>query len=180
MIPKQFRNLPIHLILILAVIIFAFPVYFAFIGSTWDAGTIGRGQMPLNPGPYLVENYTNALTSARGERIIGYPVQVLLWNSLLMALTIAIGKIVISILSAYAVAFFRFPLRMFFFAMIFLDVDVAHRSSHRTNVQSDERFGTHQHVCRLDNSLDGVCHRHAPVSPILFDDSRRVRRGGKD
>jgi sn-glycerol 3-phosphate transport system permease protein len=120
MIPKQFRNLPIHLILILAVIIFAFPVYFAFIGSTWDAGTIGRGQMPLNPGPYLVENYTNALTSARGERIIGYPVQVLLWNSLLMALTIAIGKIVISILSAYAVAFFRFPLRMFFFAMIFL------------------------------------------------------------
>jgi sn-glycerol 3-phosphate transport system permease protein len=120
MIPKQFRNFPVHLILIVAVIVFAFPVYFAFIGSTWDASTIGRGQMPLTPGPNLVENYTNSLTSARGGRIIGNPVQALLWNSLMMAVAIAVGKIFISILSAYAVAFFKFPLRMFFFAMIFL------------------------------------------------------------
>ncbi len=120
MIAKYTRNLPAHLILISAVLIFAFPVFMAIIGSTWDAARIGRGQMPLTPGPYLIENYTNALTSARGERIIGYPVQVFLWNSLKMALAIAIGKIVISILSAYAIAFFRFPLRTFFFVMIFL------------------------------------------------------------
>lgn len=120
MIAKQTRNLPAHLILIAAVLIFAFPVYLALIGSTWDAARIGRGQMPLTPGPNLVENYTNALTSAQGGRIIGYPVQVFLWNSLKMALAIALGKIVISVLSAYAVAFFRFPLRTFFFAMIFL------------------------------------------------------------
>lgn len=120
MIAKQLRNLPAHLILIVAVIVFAFPVYLAVIGSTWDAGTIGRGQMPLTPGPDLIDNYTNALTSARGGRIIGNPVQFLLWNSLLMALAIAFGKIIISVLSAYAVAFFRFPLRMFFFGMIFL------------------------------------------------------------
>jgi len=120
MMAKLFRNFPAHLILIAAVIIFAFPVYMALIGSTWDAAIIGRGQMPLTPGPNLVENYTNALTSARGGRIIGYPVQVFLWNSLRMALAIAIGKIIISILSAYAVAFFHFPLRMFFFGMIFI------------------------------------------------------------
>ncbi len=120
MIAKYTRNLPAHLILISAVLIFAFPVFMALIGSTWDAARIGRGQMPLAPGPYLIENYSNALTTARGERIIGYPVQVFLWNSLKMALAIAIGKIIISILSAYAVAFFRFPLRTFFFAMIFL------------------------------------------------------------
>ncbi len=120
MIPKPLRNLPIHLVLSIAVIIFAFPVFLAFIGSTWDAGTIGRGDMPLTPGPLLIENYTNALTTGRGSRVSGYPVQVLLWNSLQMALAIAIGKIIISILSAYAVAFFKFPLRMFFFAMIFL------------------------------------------------------------
>lgn len=117
---KNLRNIPAHIILIIAVIVFAFPVYLALIGSSWDAGTIGRGQMPLTPGPYFVENYTNALTSASGNRIIGHPVQVFLWNSLWMALAIAIGKIVISILSAYAIAFFRFPLRMFFFGMIFL------------------------------------------------------------
>ncbi|MCU0503176.1 MAG: ABC transporter permease subunit, partial [Anaerolineae bacterium] len=117
---KQRRNLPVHLILIAAVLVFAFPVYLALIGSTWDAGRIGRGQMPLTPGPDLIENYTNVLTSARGGRIIGNPVQALLWNSLKMALAITVGKIVISILSAYAVAFFRFPLRRFFFWMIFL------------------------------------------------------------
>ncbi len=120
MTAKQVRNFPVHLILIIAVIIFAFPVYLALIGSTWDAARIGRGQMPLTPGPNLIENYTNALTTARGNRIIGYPVQVFLWNSLKMALAIAIGKIVISVLSAYAIAFFRFPLRTFFFGMIFL------------------------------------------------------------
>jgi sn-glycerol 3-phosphate transport system permease protein len=120
MIPKQLRNLPVHLTLIAAVIVFAFPVYLALIGSTWDAGVIGRGQMPLTPGPYLVQNFANALTSARGGRIIGNPAQVLLWNSLKMALAVTIGKIGISILSAYAVAFFKFPLRTFFFGMIFL------------------------------------------------------------
>jgi sn-glycerol 3-phosphate transport system permease protein len=60
------------------------------------------------------------LTSARGGRIIGQPVQLLLWNSAKMAVAIAVGKIIISILSAYAVAFFRFPLRTIFFGMIFL------------------------------------------------------------
>jgi len=120
MIARQTRNLPVHLVLITAVILFAFPVYLALIGSTWDAGVIGRGQMPLTPGPLLIPNYTNALTSAQGSRITGYPVQVLLWNSAKMALAITIGKIVISILSAYAIAFFRFPLRSFFFALIFL------------------------------------------------------------
>ncbi|GAB4513638.1 MAG: sn-glycerol-3-phosphate ABC transporter permease UgpE [Anaerolineae bacterium] len=117
---KYVRNLPAHLILITAVVIFAFPVYLALIGSTWDAAVIGRGQMPLTPGPWLVQNYANVLTSAQGMRVSGYPVQILLWNSLRMALAITIGKIAISILSAYAIAFFRFPLRSFFFVLIFL------------------------------------------------------------
>ncbi len=120
MIPKPLRNLPVHFVLIVAVVVFAFPVYLAFIGSSWDAGIIGRGQMPLTPGPDLVENYTNTLTSAQGGRVKGIAAQLLLWNSFQMAVAIAVGKIVISILSAYAVAFFRFPLRMFFFAMVFL------------------------------------------------------------
>jgi sn-glycerol 3-phosphate transport system permease protein len=76
--------------------------------------------MPLTPGPNFVENYTNILTSGQGIRTKGIAVLPLLWNSLQMALAIAIGKIVISILSAYAIAFFRFPFRMFFFVMIFV------------------------------------------------------------
>jgi sn-glycerol 3-phosphate transport system permease protein len=109
-----------HVVLILGVIIFAFPIYLAFIGSTHDAATIGRGQMPLTMGPDLVKNYQQALFSGRGERVLGTPAVTLLQNSAYMAIIIMVGKIAISILSAFAVVFFQFPLRMFFFWMIFI------------------------------------------------------------
>jgi sn-glycerol 3-phosphate transport system permease protein len=109
-----------HFILCLGVVVFAFPIYFALIGSTHDAATIATGRMPLVPGPHVVENYRHALTSGTGFRVSGSPVRRLLLNSLIMAVVIAVGKIAISIISAYAVVFFAFPLRMFFFWMIFV------------------------------------------------------------
>lgn len=109
-----------HLALILGVLLFAFPIYLALIASTWDAGTIGRGALPLTPGPFGAENYTQVWTSGEGERVRGVPVQIMMLNSFIMALAIAVGKIAISILSAYAVVFFSFPLRMAFFWMIFI------------------------------------------------------------
>lgn len=109
-----------HFSLIIGVAIFAFPVYMALIGSTHDLGTIARGQMPLTPGPHAFDNYTQALTSGEGERVKALPVGQMMRNSLIMALVIALGKIAISIISAFAVAFFEFPLRMFFFWMIFV------------------------------------------------------------
>lgn len=118
--PKRSESWIPHFILILGVVIFAFPIYFALIGSTHDAATIATGRMPLIPGPHGVENYWHALTSGTGFRVSGSPVGRLLLNSLIMALVIAAGKIAISIISAYAVVFFNFPLRMFFFWMIFV------------------------------------------------------------
>jgi sn-glycerol 3-phosphate transport system permease protein len=107
-------------VLILGVVVFAFPIYFALIGSTHDAATIATGRMPLLPGTHAIENYWQALTSGSGERVSSPPVRSLMFNSLVMALVIAVGKIAISIISAYAVTFFNFPLRMFFFWMIFV------------------------------------------------------------
>jgi sn-glycerol 3-phosphate transport system permease protein len=109
-----------HFVLIMGVVVFAFPIYFALIGSTHDAATIATGRMPLLPGGHTLENYRQALTSGSGMRVSGSPVQTLLFNSLVMALIIAVGKIAISIISAYAVVFFAFPGRMFFFWMIFI------------------------------------------------------------
>ena len=109
-----------HAVLLFGVAIFAFPIYVALVGSTWDAATIGRGSMPLVPGPLGIENYVAAWTTGSGERVVGVPVGGMLWNSLLMALVIAFGKIGISLISAYAVVFFSFPGRMFFFWMIFV------------------------------------------------------------
>ena len=109
-----------HLVLILGVAVFAFPIYVALLGSTWDAGTIGRGRLPLVPGPDGWANYDQALFGDRGGRISYVPVSQMMWNSFVMAMVITVGKIVISLLSAYAVAFFRFPGRMVFFWMIFI------------------------------------------------------------
>jgi sn-glycerol 3-phosphate transport system permease protein len=112
---------PAHLILLLGVLIFVFPVYVAVVGSTHDLGTIARGEMPLRPGPHAIENYQQAWSSGEGERVKGTaPVSRMMLNSLIMGAVIAAGKIAVSIISAFAVAFFEFPLRMFFFWMIFI------------------------------------------------------------
>jgi sn-glycerol 3-phosphate transport system permease protein len=102
------------------VVVFAFPIYFALIGSTHDTATIAIGRMPLSPGSHLIDNYWQALTRGSGARVSSAPVQTMMFNSLIMALVIALGKIAISIISAYAVVFFAFPGRMFFFWMIFV------------------------------------------------------------
>jgi sn-glycerol 3-phosphate transport system permease protein len=114
------RRWTAHLVLILGVVVFVFPIYMAVVGSTHDVGTIGRGNLPLVPGRFAGENYWQALTYGSGQRVQGTPVARMLTNSLVMATVIAVGKIVVSILSAYAVVFFRFPLRMVFFWMIFV------------------------------------------------------------
>ncbi len=118
--PKRSESWIPHCILSMGVVIFAFPIYFALIGSTHDAATIATGRMPLLPGGHTLDNYWNALTSGTGFRVSGTPVRTLMINSLIMALVIAVGKIAISIISAYAVAFFHFPFRTFFFWMIFV------------------------------------------------------------
>src|SRR3954447_1097516 len=99
-----------HIVLCLGVLILAFPVWLAIVASTWDAGTIANGTMPLTPGPFGPENYSRTLLA--GARSAGEPVGRMLFNSFVMAMAIALGKISISIISAYAVVYFRFPFRM--------------------------------------------------------------------
>ena len=94
-------------------------IYYTFVASTHSLQTILRPPLPLIPGDQFIENYSTALFGGIG-RIGGVSVGTLLWNTTVMALGIAIGKIIISILSAYAIVFFRFPFRMTFFWMIFI------------------------------------------------------------
>ena len=108
-----------HVVLIAGVILVAFPLYVTFIASTQTYEQIVNVPMPMVPGDKMVENYTQALTSG-SERGSSAPVGTMLKNSLIMALGVAIGKIAISIISAFAIVYFRFPLRDFFFWMIFV------------------------------------------------------------
>ena len=116
---KSIGNVVPHLILWIGIAIVAFPVYLAFIGSTHDAATIANGQMPPTPGPYFFENYYRTIfvgTSMTTREPIG----TMIINSFVMAIGIAVGKISISIISAYAIVYFRFPFRMWFFWVIFV------------------------------------------------------------
>jgi sn-glycerol 3-phosphate transport system permease protein len=116
---RTFGDRLAYIILSLGVLVVAFPVYLTFIASTWDAATIINGQMPLYPGPHMVENYYRTLfigTSGTTRE----PVLNMMFNSFVMAMAIAIGKIFISVLSAYAVVYYRFPFRMAAFWLIFL------------------------------------------------------------
>ena len=108
-----------HAILILGVILVAFPLWVTFVASTLTYDQIVTVPMPLVPGDQLIENYTHVLRSG-SEKGSSAPVSTMLLNSLIMATGVAVGKIVISILSAFAIIYFRFPLRNFFFWMIFV------------------------------------------------------------
>ena len=108
-----------HAILIIGIVIVAFPIYYTFVASTHSLQTILRPPLPLLPGDRFFENYSTALFGGIG-RIGGVNVWTLLFNTTVIALAIAVGKIVISILSAYAIVFFRFPFRMTFFWLIFI------------------------------------------------------------
>jgi sn-glycerol 3-phosphate transport system permease protein len=116
---RPFNNILPHLILWLGILIVGFPVYLAFVGSTHEASVIANGQMPLTPGSHFLENYYRTIfigTSGTTRE----PVSTMLFNSLVMALVIACGKIFISILSAYAIVYFRFPFRLAAFWIIFV------------------------------------------------------------
>jgi len=108
-----------HLVLIAGVAIIALPLYVGFVGSTLSFDQVTSVPMQMTPGTHLLENYKAVLTSGStaGSKA---PVGQMMWNSLVMALAIAIGKIAISILSAFAIVYFRFPLRRTFFWMIFV------------------------------------------------------------
>jgi sn-glycerol 3-phosphate transport system permease protein len=108
-----------HAILWGGIAIVAFPIYLAFVASTLTNQAIAQAPMTLLPGAYGVENYRDALLRGGVQRL-GSPVMSMMWNSLVMALVITAGKIAVSIISAYAVVFFRFPGRMFFFWCIFI------------------------------------------------------------
>lgn len=113
---RPFLDLLTHLILIAGVVIVAFPLYVTIVASTQTAQEVARAPMSLWPGSHFIENYRAVLMGTDGTP----PVARMMWISTVMAVVIAVGKIAISMLSAFAVVYFRFRFRMFFFWMIFV------------------------------------------------------------
>jgi sn-glycerol 3-phosphate transport system permease protein len=95
-------------------------VYITFVASTRTTEEIIHPPMPMTPGPHLVENYRTVLEGTREGQGSKAAVGRMMTVSLVMALCIAVGKIAISLLSAFAIVYFRFPFKQFFFWAIFV------------------------------------------------------------
>ena len=111
-----------HAVLILGVLVIAFPLYLAFVASTQSqAQIVSSKPLSLIPGTHALETYRIALFG--GENSAGGsfpPVLPMMWVSLVSALVITVGKIAISLLSAFAIVYFRFPAKGLVFWMIFV------------------------------------------------------------
>ncbi len=107
-----------HVMLIIGVLVVLFPLYVAFVAATLDDKQVFQVPMTLVPGGHLWENIRNIWQGGVGN--LKVPFSLLLLNSVIMALAITCGKIAVSVLSAYAIVYFRFPLRSLFFWLIFL------------------------------------------------------------
>jgi len=110
-----------HLVLGLGVLVIAFPVYVTLVASTQTSQEIVQAPMSLLPGGNMLETYRVALVG--GETSYGAkvaPVGRMMWVSLVSALVITIGKIAISLLSAFAFVYFRFPGRSLCFWLVFV------------------------------------------------------------
>ncbi len=114
---RPFLTVLTHLFLIAGVIVVIFPVYIAVVAATHGPLALSSGAMPMLPGGELINNITQVLTETR--RGVA-PFWLMAWNSLMMAVLITVGKIAISIISAYAIVYFRFPGRLLVFWLIFI------------------------------------------------------------
>ena len=108
-----------HAFLIIGVVFTVFPMWLAIAASTQSADVFMSGRLSLLPGDQGWINYKRVLfEGVSSTRAI--PLWHMLANSFVMAMVIATGKIVISILSAFAIVYFRFPFRGFAFFVIFM------------------------------------------------------------
>ncbi|TDN67720.1 sn-glycerol-3-phosphate ABC transporter permease UgpE [Paraburkholderia sp. BL10I2N1] len=107
-----------HAVLIIGVVLVAFPVYVAFCAATMNEHQVFSVPLALAPSTHLFDNIATVWSHGSGNA--ASPFGRMLLNSLVMALVITIGKIAVSMLSAYAIVFFRFPFKNLSFWLIFI------------------------------------------------------------
>ncbi|MBT6415843.1 sn-glycerol-3-phosphate ABC transporter permease UgpE [Candidatus Puniceispirillum sp.] len=117
---RRFLRIVTHIVLILGIAIIAIPIWIMLVGASHDGVRMLQVPVPLMLGDQFWVNFNAALFGTGLEGTETAPVWLMLLNSLIMALSITFGKIIISLLSAFAIVYFRFPMRMLCFWMIFV------------------------------------------------------------
>ncbi|ARB93902.1 sn-glycerol-3-phosphate ABC transporter permease UgpE [Legionella longbeachae] len=107
-----------HGFLCIFILLMLLPVYLALVAASNDGSIMMQSHIPMIPGPLLVKNLKAVMT--KGLSVTGgEPITFMLFNSLFMALAIAVGKIVFALGSAFALVYFDFPFKKLCFALIF-------------------------------------------------------------
>jgi sn-glycerol 3-phosphate transport system permease protein len=107
------RLLGRHGLLLLCVAVTCFPVLYALLVSTFDFQQVFIYPPRLIPGTSLLENVRLAWTKVGLGRLLA--------NSLLISISVALGKIGLSILAAFAFTYFRdFPGKNILFVVILI------------------------------------------------------------
>lgn len=115
---RQIKHLAAHLFLVLFIGFLCLPLYLALVAASHDAASLMHAPLPVLPGRELFHNMSTVLGS--GLAVTGgEPIIYMLWNSLIMAMSIALGKIVLALGSAFALVYFKFPFKKICFAVIF-------------------------------------------------------------
>jgi sn-glycerol 3-phosphate transport system permease protein len=112
---NRFLDALAHLVMLAGIALVAFPLYMAWVASTHSMAELLQSPMPLTPGHEGWSNYQAVLAGGNGPSFAR-----MLWVSLVTAVVIAVGKIAVSLLSAFALVYFQFPLRKTVFAAIFI------------------------------------------------------------
>lgn len=109
-----------HAILILGLLVITLPIWVALVASTHPSSSFTSGLIPLWFGELGLDNFRNVLANRNNVMGVDVSASWMMWNSFIMAMVIAVGKIVISLMSAYAIVYFRFPFRRTAFWLIFV------------------------------------------------------------
>jgi len=117
---RPILNVMTHLVLMLGVAIVALPIWITFVAATHEEARMLQAPIPLLPGAYFWDNFKETFFGSGLSGSQSAPVWRMLLNSMAMAMMIACGKIAISLISAFAIVYFKFPFRMGFFWMIFI------------------------------------------------------------
>lgn len=107
-----------HALLCVFILVMLLPLYLALVAASHEASAMMQAPLPVLPGRSLWANIHTVVTE--GLAVTGgEPITRMLVNSLLMALAIASGKIILALTSAFALVYFDFPFKKLCFALIF-------------------------------------------------------------
>lgn len=107
-----------HGFLLLFIAFMLLPLYLAIVAASNEGAAMMQAELPFLPGGYFFNNMSTVLT--KGLAVTGgEPITLMLLNSLIMALGITIGKILLALTSAFALVYFDFPFKKLCFALIF-------------------------------------------------------------